>query len=148
MRFLISASYALGVCAAVAMLAGCSSGSQSSLSSSSGVIPTQPAFGRGAAHRVRMNVQPEAVIKEFLLLHSGSGPNGITLGPDGNLWFVETAGNRIGRITPAGKIKEYSLPRSGSNPENIAAGSDDNLWFTESSGNAIGRIKAKTGAIT
>ena len=29
-------------------------------------------------------------------------PNGIATGPDGNLWFTEADGNRIGRITPTG----------------------------------------------
>ena len=28
----------------------------------------------------------------------GSRPNGITVGPDGNLWFTEFTGNRIGRL--------------------------------------------------
>ncbi len=36
----------------------------------------------------------------FSLPHSNSGPNDITLGPDGNLWFVERFGNRIGRMNP------------------------------------------------
>ena len=28
-----------------------------------------------------------------------SQPSGITLGPDGALWFVERLGNRVGRIS-------------------------------------------------
>ena len=38
---------------------------------------------------------------------SGSYPFGITTGPDGNLWFTEYTGDRIGRITPQGVISEY-----------------------------------------
>ena len=34
--------------------------------------------------------------------------NGITAGPDGNLWFTEFALDRIGRITPAGVVTEFS----------------------------------------
>jgi len=34
-------------------------------------------------------------------------PYGIAAGPDGNVWFTEQGGNRIGRITPAGVISEY-----------------------------------------
>ena len=30
---------------------------------------------------------------------SRGGPEFITAGPDGNLWFTERAGNKIGRIT-------------------------------------------------
>ena len=37
----------------------------------------------------------------------GSAPSGITAGPDGNLWFTEFDGSRIGRITPAGVASEF-----------------------------------------
>ncbi len=70
----------------------------------------------------------------------GSVPFGITAGPDGALWFTESVGNRIGRITTAGVISEYSSGLSAnSNPSGIAAGPDGALWFTEAA-NRIGRI--------
>ena len=31
-------------------------------------------------------------------------------GPDGNVWFTESIGNKIGRITPAGVITEFTIP--------------------------------------
>ena len=37
-----------------------------------------------------------------------TGPNAITAGPDGNLWFTEDYGHRIGRITQDGVITEFS----------------------------------------
>src|SRR5215471_6445674 len=36
-----------------------------------------------------------------------SGPSAITVGPDGNLWFVEISGNNVGKITPQGNITQY-----------------------------------------
>src|SRR5215475_9162502 len=42
-------------------------------------------------------------------------PEGITRGPDGNLWFAETLADRIGRITPGGVVTQFSLP-FGSQP--------------------------------
>ena len=36
---------------------------------------------------------------------------GITAGPDGDLWFTEYSGNKIGRITTAGVITEYPIQR-------------------------------------
>ena len=42
--------------------------------------------------------------------HHWSGPVGITAGPDGNLWFTESQGNKIGKIVPAtGAITEYPV---------------------------------------
>jgi virginiamycin B lyase len=67
-----------------------------------------------------------------------SSPWGITAGPDGNLWFTEHSGNKIGRITPAGVITEFPIPTRRSGPFGITAGPDGNLWFTETNGNKIG----------
>src|SRR5258705_107180 len=40
----------------------------------------------------------------------GDGLQGITAGPDGALWFTESAGNAMGRITTAGVVTKYPLP--------------------------------------
>src|SRR5271169_5211344 len=76
-----------------------------------------------------------------------SAPGGLAAGPDGNLWFTETNGNRIGRITPAGVVTEFS---TGISPNaqlwDITTGPDGNLWFTENNG-GIGRI-TPSGVVT
>jgi DNA-binding beta-propeller fold protein YncE len=77
---------------------------------------------------------------------AGSYPFGITAGPDGNLWFTEEIGNRIGRITPLGVVTQFSIT-AGAGPAGITAGPDGNLWFTEVGGNRIGRI-TPLGAVT
>jgi virginiamycin B lyase len=72
----------------------------------------------------------------------------IAAGPDGNLWFTESPGNKIGRIDPAtGTVSEFPVPTFQSAPWEIAAGQDGNLWFTERLGNRIGRITVD-GVIT
>jgi streptogramin lyase len=77
---------------------------------------------------------------------SGPNPEGITLGPDGNIWFAEFGGDKIGRITPNGSIMEFPLA-AGSKPAEITTGPDGNLWFTENGGNKVGRI-TPAGAVT
>ena len=64
---------------------------------------------------------------------------GIAAGPDGNLWFAETVGRKIGRIGTNGAIAEFAIP-SGGNPNYIAAGADGNLWFTDGTFNSIGKV--------
>jgi streptogramin lyase len=71
---------------------------------------------------------------------AGSGPSGITAGPDGALWFTEASANKIGRITTGGSITEVPIPTASSGPGSIIAGPDGALWFVESIGNKIGRI--------
>src|SRR6266702_918325 len=90
-------------------------------------------------------------ITEFSTPTANSGPVGITAGPDGNLWFTETATNKIGRITTGGAITEFALPTTcgssgGCGPYAITAGPDGNLWFTETVGK-IGRLTT-AGSIT
>lgn len=60
-----------------------------------------------------------------------SGPRGITLGPDGAIWFTEHAKVKLGRISSDGSIVEYAYPHAGAHPENIVAGPDGNLWFSQ-----------------
>jgi streptogramin lyase len=77
---------------------------------------------------------------------SGNDASEITAGPDGNVWFVERAANKIGFITPAGAITDFALPSAGRQPFGLAAGPDGNLWFTEGAG-AVGRI-TPAGVVT
>jgi virginiamycin B lyase len=84
---------------------------------------------------------------EFPIPAGPSGPDGITTGPDGALWFTETGANQIGRITTAGVITKFKIPTAGSEPVNITTGPDGALWFTEYFVNQIGRITAD-GVIT
>jgi streptogramin lyase len=87
------------------------------------------------------------VVSEFAAGISGL-PDGIAAGSDGNLWFTEFYGDRIGRITPAGAVTEFSTGVStNSHPDGITAGADGNLWFTEFYGDRIGRI-TPAGAVT
>src|SRR5919204_3556093 len=85
--------------------------------------PTALAGGSGSA--------PSVSVTEFPLPHPESRPYSIVAGPDGNLWFTESQGNAIGRITPSGDIHEFPLPTPDSGPYGITVGSDGNLWFTE-----------------
>jgi streptogramin lyase len=81
-------------------------------------------------------------------LTPNNGPNRITLGPDGNLWFTERDADRIGRITPSGTIKEFHTGITpGAGLWGITAGPDGRLWFTESQFNTIGAITT-TGTVT
>ena len=94
-----------------------------------------------------IHAAPAGNITEFPVPTAYRDLGGITAGPDGNLWFTESTGNKIGRISPSGAITEFPLPTANSGPEGITAGPDGNLWFTESTGNKIGHI-SPSGAIT
>ena len=82
---------------------------------------------------------------EYTIPTPNSGPNSITVGPDGALWFTEGFAFKIGRITTAGQITEYNLPTQLREPHVIATGPDGALWFTavlpnKALGSVIGRM--------
>lgn len=69
-----------------------------------------------------------------------SGPIRIITGPDGNLWFTEQNGNRVGRITPDGNITEWPTNTLNSRPWGLTVGPDKAIWFAEQGQRKIGRI--------
>jgi virginiamycin B lyase len=83
-------------------------------------------------------------IEEFAIPTPGSDSYGITIGPEGNLWFTESKPFKIGRITPQGAITEFPIatsPAANAFVTDIAAGPDGNLWFTAVNGaSEIGRV--------
>ncbi len=84
---------------------------------------------------------------EFPIPTPSSETVSITQGPDGNLWFTESQGNKVGRITPSGTITEFPVPTPAAYPGRITLGADGNLWFTENLVGKIGRI-TPAGVIT
>jgi streptogramin lyase len=68
-------------------------------------------------------------------------PTGITAGPDGNIWFVES--EHVGRMTPSGGLTTFTIPGSKVSAKGIAAGPDGNLWFTESANKTVGKMNTK-----
>jgi streptogramin lyase len=96
-------------------------------------------------------------IQEFTIPTPMSMPMTIAPGPDGNLWFTEECGNKVGRITPDGAISEYPLPGSplqfipydcikdnngsdGRGLHGIAQGQDDKLWIADSINSIIWKM--------
>ncbi|MDB5325006.1 MAG: alkaline phosphatase [Phycisphaerales bacterium] len=90
---------------------------------------------------------PAGTFYQFNLPTLTNRPQWITAGSDGNMWFTESPGNAIARITPAGTVTEFPLATANSNPQQIIAASDGNLWFTEFNSSKIGRITT-SGTIT
>jgi streptogramin lyase len=90
---------------------------------------------------VGIGAQPGKITEYSTGLTASSEPFGIAAGPDGNLWFTETATSYVGRITTAGSITEFSAGiTANSGPLGIAAGPDGNLWFAQNGSNQIGQI--------
>lgn len=75
-------------------------------------------------------------------------PIGITVGPDGRLWFTNQSTftdcppcgttPTIGQITTAGVISHFTDANKLDQPSGITSGPDRALWFTNSGGGGLG----------
>jgi streptogramin lyase len=91
-----------------------------------------------------------ASLTQSAALPSGAGAalNGITEGPDDNLWFTEPGSGNMGNVTPdLATLQEFPTPTSASHPAGIAVGPDSALWFTDAVNDTIGRITT-AGSVT
>jgi virginiamycin B lyase len=75
----------------------------------------------------------------FTLL--GVNANGITVGPDGNLWVTTASGvAKVSRGGAGAPSVLQTFPIQGSGARGITTGPDGALWFAESGSNSVGRI--------
>ena len=86
------------------------------------------------------------IFDEYTVPTANAQPYGITTGPDGALWFSESAGNKIARVTTGEAFSEFPIT-AGAGPGYIVIGPDGAFWFTELTGNKIGRMTL-AGALT
>lgn len=79
---------------------------------------------------------------------AGASAVDLAAGPNGDMWFTDSATPAIGRITADGTVTEFTSGlRAGAKPYSIVAGPDGNMWFSDSSGVALGKVMAD-GTIT
>ena len=79
------------------------------------------------------------IVSEEKIPTAAATPLGITSGPDGNLWFTELNGNKVGKVVPgtfpaAGSIVECGpLPSANSGPVDVIsdASTPNKVWFDE-----------------
>jgi streptogramin lyase len=86
------------------------------------------------------NFTPTPTIYQFSIPTGTNKPQWISAGPDGNMWFTESPGNKVARITTAGVVTEFTIPTANSNPQDIISATDGRLWFTEFTGSKIGAV--------
>jgi streptogramin lyase/plastocyanin len=89
------------------------------------------------------SISTSGTITEYPVPNAASSQlQGIALGSDGNMWFVDSGNDVIGTITPAGVITIHGGIHLGAFPFDITPGpsADNDLWFTEKDLGRVGRI--------
>ncbi len=93
-------------------------------------------------YRAIGRITTSGIITEYSISNPHPDASFITLGPDGNVWFLDDGYSSVGKITPQGVITEYKLPKAnvGRGLYGITGGPDGNVWFTLFYRNKIGMI--------
>lgn len=87
----------------------------------------------GTSH---VSSQANALLTEWTIPTSGSGPWSLTLDPSGNCcWFLEYVENKLVHLDPSNNtLQEWSIPTSGANPYSLATTMNSGsltVWGTE-----------------
>jgi streptogramin lyase len=108
--------------------------------------------GFGASYVGAINPSAMSLVTE-LQAPTGSQPNGITVGPDNDIWFTETGAGAIGTVivNPSDPAADalgtaISIPTSvvaHPAPTGITTASNGTMWFADSAG-AIGQLVVPT----
>jgi streptogramin lyase len=89
-----------------------------------------------------------SVTNEFAAA-ANSQPTGITVGPDGFLYFTErgqaNGKAQIGKISTGGSLTEIAVTPATAQPIGIIKGPDNLLWFTESGADSIVSMSTASG---
>lgn len=71
----------------------------------------------------------------------GPGPGGITVTPNGEVWYANEPARHIGRIDPGtGQAKLVDLPEASASPRVIWSDSRGTLWVSEAAGGRLSRF--------
>ena len=87
----------------------------------------------------------KAIITEFPTASASSLPEGVDIGPDGEIWYAETSVGKVAVLRSNHTTGEFTVPNGGQ-PIIIKVASDG-VWFTDGPGHAIGHLNPATGKI-
>jgi virginiamycin B lyase len=93
-----------------------------------------------------LRIAPTGEKTAFDVPTRGGGLGDVAVGPDGAVWFLEMAANKIGRFV-GGRFEEFSVPTPVAGLTALTVAPDGNAWFTELRGHRLGRA-ASAGSIT
>jgi streptogramin lyase len=75
-------------------------------------------------------------------------PQRLELDKDGNVWFSQRQGNRLGMFDPkTEKFAEYPLPGPEASPYAIGVDKDGIVWYSSHEQDILGRFDPKTGDV-
>lgn len=105
-------------------------------------IPTANSEPSGLAVAAKVIYMPTVL---SALLPANSEPSGIAVAANGLVWFVERAGNRLGRFDPkTSTFSEFDYPRANAKLEDLALDSAGNVWVVATGTNQATKFEVSS----
>lgn len=112
-------------------------------------------FGRPGSAQVARVAAPFGSTPTYVALPAPTArARALTDGPDGNVWYLDWARAKLGRITPAGVVTEFADGQvtapdgtTTATAGGITAGPDGNLWYVANASHAVFRM-TPAGVVT
>lgn len=79
-------------------------------------------------------------------LAASGGPTGLTISPNGTIWFTDPVANSIASFAN-GKFHTYNFTGEALSPVGIAIDASGNVWFTQHGPSLISEFNPSTGAL-
>jgi streptogramin lyase len=99
------------------------------------------------ADGVIARVSKDGVLSKFQPPTNGK-PQRLDLDPDGNVWFTERQGNKIGLLdVKTETFREYALPGPEASPYAITVDKDRMIWYSSHEQDTINRLDPKSGEV-
>ena len=100
------------------------------------------------ADGVIARISKDGVLSKFQPPTAGK-PQRLELDPDGNVWFSERQGNKIGKFDPKTEtFKEYPLPGPEASPYAVGIDRDRMVWYSSHEQDTMNRLNPATGEVT
>ena len=85
---------------------------------------------------------------EVFAAPGGSGPYGITVTPDGSIFYASLAGSHVGAISTDGTATVLEPPTEGQGARRVWSDSSGNVWVSEWNTGAVSRYRPTDGEWT
>jgi virginiamycin B lyase len=82
------------------------------------------------------------IFTAYYPLTGSVAPDYLVQGIDGNFYFTDTGGNKIGQFFfHSHRVNLYKIPTANSQPTDMTLGTDSQVYFIETAGNKIGQFR-------
>lgn len=85
-----------------------------------------------------VHVSPDGKVEEYEVPTLGSSPTDVAVDANGDVWFLEFRGNKLGRFSQ-GRFIEYPMPEGANGLSGLTIGRDGAVWFGVLRAGALGR---------